>query len=385
MKLIERIDEYKNQLIRFYDSLDTNLQNWRNKDRRLFGYLCSYVPEEVLYAAGIIPIRILGSLAPLTKADSHFQPFVCRLIRSTLDKGLAGNLNHLNGMIISYTCDGMRMLYDTWKQMIPTEHTYLLDLPASLNSDSNKKRFFQINEDFLKDVERYTGNEITNSSLISAIEIYNSYRRLVKRFYYLRQKYVLPVSNSEALKIYLGALLAPKDAFNEIFENFLGVIENWIDSGEKPSSENPIRLHLSGSIVVDPTFLDLVDRVGGLIVSDDLCTGTRNYWDLVENYKENPIEAVIKRYLDKVSCPSKYPASNRFAFLTDRLRESKAKGLIFFGEKYCDPHLFEFPSIREKVESIGIKTLWLETELIASGPEQLITRLETFVDILRSE
>jgi benzoyl-CoA reductase subunit C len=84
-----------------------------------------------------------------------------------------------------------------------------------------------------------------------------------------------------------------------------------------------------------------------------------------------------------VACPTKYPAANRPGFLLDRLQESRAKGVIFILEKYCDPHLFDYPALRQALEAEGVATLWLETELVASGTEQLRTRLETFMDMLR--
>ena len=59
--------------------------------------------------------------------------------------------------------------------------------------------------------------------------------------------------------------------------------------------------------------------------------------------------------------------------------------MIIVGEKFCDPHLFDLPAVRERVEALGVNTMWLETELVASGQEQLMTRVETFMEVLKQK
>jgi benzoyl-CoA reductase subunit C len=381
MTVLQKIDKAKAQILDFYQNHDDLARGWKRQGRRIFGYLCSYVPEEILWAADILPVRILGHLDSLQQAEAHFQPFVCRLIRSSLDKGLRGTLDYLDGIVVPYTCDGMRMLYDAWVAHVPKHVAYLLDLPSALASESNKRYFYRAQEEFRRSIERYVGHSIEEERLNASIKVYNRYRKLAKRFYALRLQHRLPITGSEAMKIYLAALMSPKSEYNERLSALLELFEEWVGSGEE-HRPGAVRVHISGSVVVDPLFFELIDQVGGEVVSDDLCTGTRYYWDLVDE-REEPFRAVSERYLNRVACPTKYPAANRPGFLLDRLQESRAKGVIFILEKYCDPHLFDYPALRQALEAEGVATLWLETELVASGTEQLRTRLETFMDMLR--
>ena len=40
-------------------------QDWQKRTGgKVMGYFCTYVPEEILYAAGVLPVRILGSHEP---------------------------------------------------------------------------------------------------------------------------------------------------------------------------------------------------------------------------------------------------------------------------------------------------------------------------------
>jgi len=379
---LQEIEKKKRSLIQYYENPRIAADAWKSNGGKVMGYLCSYVPEEILFAAGILPVRILGHLNDLSVASSYFQPFVCRLIRSTLEKGLSGSLGYLDGVIISYTCDGMRMLYDTWEANVKTGFNYMLDLPSSLDSETNLRYFSSAIKDLAASVAGYTKKEIREEDLRNAIAVYNRYRRLAKELFYLRLSNDLPLSSDEFMKINLAALTSPKDSFSDELESFLALLKDGVKTGMTGSRIKKASVHISGAVVVDPVFYKLIEEVGGYVASDDLCTGTRYYWDEVEEAGD-PIESLVHRYISRVTCPSKYPAQNRPSFQLDRIRESKAMGVIIFGEKYCYPHLFDIPAVRKRIEESGISTLLLETELVATGREQMVTRLEAFMDILK--
>jgi bcr-type benzoyl-CoA reductase subunit C len=382
-ELLRRIEGEKRRLMRLYERQEDFLVKAKKKGRKVFGYMCSHVPEEILFSADIIPVRILGHLGALGSAEEHFQPFVCRLIRSSLDRALRGELEFLDGVVIPYTCDGMRMLHDTWAENVKSGFVVLLDIPSCLNSDTNIKYFRSAYNEFIRAVENYIGHTIGRQRLRDAIVIYNRYRELVKRFYFLRQNYRLPVGESEALKIYLAGLVSAKDDYSESLGRLVNWLEKWSTVPLKDSAREPVRVHVSGSVVVDPSYFELVEEAGGRVVSDDLCSGTRYFWDLIEE-SGDPFEALEKRYLLTGGlCPSKYPTTlSRTNFLVDRVRESKADGVILILEKYCDPHLFDFPGLASTLESLSIPSLALESELVASGKEQLRTRIEAFFNVV---
>ena len=384
MKLLSQIEDEKHALLNYYEKPSVEITKWKEGNRKVFGYLCSYVPEEILFAAEILPVRIFGHLGDLTASTSHFQPFVCRLVKSVLDAGLTGKLDFLDGLIVSYTCDGMRMLYDSWYSAVSGGFTYLLDLPSSLDRAPNRKYFEESIRELVKEIECFGHDPLNLDKLRESIKVYNRYRVLAKKLHTLRLNNDLPLSSSEVLKINLGAMRAPKDRHNEVLSRFLVLLEEWVDTkATLPSPPKP-KIHVSGSLVVDPVFYEIIDKAGGVVVSDDLCTGTRYYWDQVEETVD-PLKGLINRYLSKVTCPSKYPSQNRPAFVLDRIRESSAQGVIIIGEKFCDPHLFDLPAIQKKIEALGVSTLWLETELAASGQEQLMTRIESFMGILKKD
>ena len=60
------------------------------KGRKLIGYLCSYCPEEMVYAAGLVPVRIFGSPGPYPLADNYLPHYYCAHARGCLNAGLGG-------------------------------------------------------------------------------------------------------------------------------------------------------------------------------------------------------------------------------------------------------------------------------------------------------
>jgi benzoyl-CoA reductase subunit C len=86
-----------------------------SKDKRVIGYLCSYVPEELLYAAGAIPVRIFSNEEVPSYGDSIMQSHYCAFARSILHQGLKGDYDYLDGLVWAYTCNTMRFAYEAWE------------------------------------------------------------------------------------------------------------------------------------------------------------------------------------------------------------------------------------------------------------------------------
>ena len=106
------------------------LEKWKKQtDNLIFGYLCTYIPEEVLHAARILPVRILPETEPITKGEGYIVPFLCPYIRSVFDQALKGKYAYLDGIVQNHTCDGMTHLYSEWNLHVRTTYSYFLGQP----------------------------------------------------------------------------------------------------------------------------------------------------------------------------------------------------------------------------------------------------------------
>ncbi len=142
------------------------------------------------------------------------------------------------------------------------------------------------------------------------------------------------------------------------------------------------RLILTGGVCNQPDIYTVIDEAGGVVVGDDLCTGSRSFSGLIDE-KADPMAAIAARYLERVVCPAKHRGlSERAENLVRLAREKRAGGVIFFLLKFCDPHAFDYPYLREALEKAGIPSMAVEVEDRLPADGQLRTRFEAFIEMI---
>ncbi|UCE44253.1 MAG: 2-hydroxyacyl-CoA dehydratase, partial [Candidatus Bathyarchaeota archaeon] len=186
------------------------------------------------------------------------------------------------------------------------------------------------------------------------------------------------IPGSEALETVLSSMLTPKDMHNRLLTRLLQEIPQRDDPPMKG-----VRLLVSGSVMDDAELLKIVEAAGGSVVADDLSTGSRYFWDLIDSNTNPPLLAIAKRYLDKVPCPFMGQSEDRFRHVKDMVKGYDVEGVIIFALRFCDPHLFDAPLLKEELESSGVPVLCLEWEHAVTGVAQLRTRIEAFLEMIR--
>ena len=185
------------------------------------------------------------------------------------------------------------------------------------------------------------------------------------------------------MKAVLSSFTSPKEFHSGLLKGLIKEAQAKISTRGAITEASKVRLHISGSLVTDMRFYEMIEDAGGDIISDDLCTGTRYYWDNVIQKDNNPIDAISDRYFYKLPCACKHPNTDRHEFIFDSVRQGDIQGVIFVMEKYCDAHLYDQPLLNEKLEKMNIPVLVIDAELSLSGQEQVRTRIETFINILK--
>jgi benzoyl-CoA reductase subunit C len=344
---------------------------------RVIGYMDSYVPEEFIHAMGMIPVRLLGSSESITFADAHLPIFAGQQTRSILNQGLKGDLSHLAGVVLSNSSDAIRTLYDLWHRHIPQQWAALVDVPAILDGEANHKLFRTAMLHFIEELERLAGCALEPSKVRRTISLYNENRRLLKKAASRLGNSPQQLNAETYLDAVLSGFVIGKDRHNELLRHLLE------DSGSAPSDSEDylLPLHVSGPVLVDRAFLPMLRQCGATMVSEDLGTGSRYYWDEVSETGD-PIDEVIQRYWSKIPESYKLPMEPRWFHLEEQLKGSKAKGAVFIVERYSDEDQYDYPIFRDRLQQQGIPSLQLDSEFVL-GTEQARTRIQTFVEILK--
>jgi len=348
---------------------------------KLLGFFCTYVPEEILYAADVLPVRILGSHEPQDVTEAHIFGMFCPFCRDCLAQGLKGRFDYLDGLMIAQSCLHIRQAYTSWEKHRPVEFSYYLNMPHKVKSPRAKKFLAGELAGFVRAVEEWTGKTITDEKLREGIEVMNRSRGLMRCFYDLRRADPPPVTGAEALAVVLSNQMSDKREHSDQLEQTIGKLEG----RTPPEQAAGTRLLIVGSEDDDMQFFEMVERVGGTIVTDEHCTGTRYFWNQVELNGGSPLEAIAARYCDRPPCPTKdWEIRDRVEHILKLAREWECKGAIVIQQKFCDPHELDTPAIKKALEAAGVPVLLLEFDVtVPVGQFQI--RVEAFLEMLEAE
>ena len=355
---------------------------YKHQGKKVFGWLCTYVPEEIIHAAGALPIRITGYSKEMELEDGTAYLYInsCSFSRSCLQLGLKGEYNFLDGVAGGSTCDGARRLFDLWRNYIDTPFYHVLTVPRKYTQSAHDLYHSQVLQ-FKVHLEEFMGIQITDESLYRSIGVYNESRALLKRLYELRKLDNPPITGTETMEVLNACFRMPKELFNEWLSNLLDELQ-----GSDNASKSRARLMLVGSAITNPELIESIEELGGLIVTDELCTGTR-YWSdpVVLDKNSTPIEAISRRYLNNFPCARMFPSDERFNRILDLARDFRVDGVISQIIRYCVPYAHDLPLLMERLKANGIPTLALDVEYGTSGSGQIRTRVQAFLEMLEEK
>jgi benzoyl-CoA reductase subunit C len=358
-----------------FETRDSIAAEWKAKSgSKVVGCISTYVPEEIIYAAELLPVEIFGKYETFAKSDVYLPGFSCSFMRGLLEKLLEKEYEYLDLITLPSLCDSIWGFYSIWRELSPDARIYLLHYPSQ-RSRQALDYFVDTVERFKSFIEASSTKDIFDDDLRAAIQVYEQNRRLLKRLYELRKRESPPVSGVEALQIVLSSMTTPKQVHNQLLEKLLDEIEN---RQEHPKGD--IRLLISGHIIEDPAILRLIEDSGALIVSDDLDTGSRYFWASIESASK-PVEAISKRYFE---LPSPYGSSfeDRIRYLKAMVKEFRVDGIVFPTRKFCDPYLFDYAVLGRAMKEESVPSMLLEYEYPLTKAS-LKTRVEAFVEMLR--
>lgn len=357
------------------------INSWRDEGKKVLGYFCTYIPEEIMYAADILPVRVRArtcGAGDTPMGDAYMTPTACSYTRCCLELANQKHYDFLDGIVSCNSCDQIRRLYDNIRYKAPFPYHYIMGVPGCV-SDTTHEWFRHEITKFKESLEKTFEVNISDEKLSKAIQVYNKSRTLLKELYNLRKRDNPPISGTDVLNIISAGISMPRDQFNDLLTLQLQELK------EKDGiSDHKARIMIVGSMLDEPEYMKVIEDLGGLVVTDAQCLGTRYFWDLIDENK-NPIDAIGERYLSKISCPrmtGKY--TEREDFMVKLIKEFNVDGVILQRMKFCILWWAEIFLLRKRLKEEGIPFLELEREYVLSGAGAMKTRVQTFMEILEA-
>ena len=360
--------------IKAVENRTESLRTLAGGGRPIIGYFCTYTPIEVIHAAGAVPVRIMGGGKAVWKADSLTPNFICPYMRQALEGGLDGEYDYLSGVIQGYTCDVACGLVNIWRDNVGGRLFHSVPLPY--NSGPEAKEFFSSVIRELVDKLSEIGLAMTDSSLTKSLNLYAMIRRRLADFHELKMKASLPMSGADFLRLVQAGFVMPPEDYLAMLDDLRAGLK-----GLEPHSAG-LPVVVSGSLIEEPRILELLESCGGRVAADDLCTGLR-YFDPPDPEGDDPMTRLYRRHEARFPCPSRSRAQERAVLLSGLARLTGARGVVFLFQKFCSPHLADFPVVQKYLSERGLASVSLEFEESGLNEGQMLNRLESFFEVLR--
>jgi len=351
------------------------LKEWKGDGGRVVGFACGYVPEEIIHATGLFPYRMEARGTKETGlADVYMHRFNCTFSRCILQAGLAGDYDFLDGFCLLNGCEQIRRLYEIWEKHLPTDYLYMVTVPHSIN-DAGFEWYKEEIYNFKETLTHNFGRRCSTSDLSKSIKTYNESRRLIQELYELRKAEKVPISGSYALKILLSAGIMLREKYNELLKEALDEIRK-----RDGNSGYKARLMVGGSALDDAALIEIIEELGGEVVTDSLCFGSRHFMNLIEE-DGDPLEAIARRYYYHNPCPRMMGEfDDRLRFTEEMAKGANVDGIILSKIVFCDNHAVESTMLAEDLEPKNVPVLVLEREHMLSDIGRLKTRIEAFME-----
>jgi benzoyl-CoA reductase subunit C len=346
------------QAQRLFDDLTFSAaREWKAAapDRKVIGYMPIYVPREIIHAAGMLPLGILGGGDQLEviHGDAYYQSYICRIPRSTIELGVSGRLDFVDGMLFPSICDVIRNLSGMWKMMFPNVYVRYFDVPQNYRDDIGGNYYANELSELMHDLAGLRGKPIADDELRRSIAVYNENRRLVRELYAFRAERPWQAPAAEVYLVLRAGLTLPVEQHSEMIRDYLAAAK----AEERPRRDN-CRIVLTGLFCEQPplNLIKSLELAGCYVVDDDLLLITR--WLTGDVPLEgSPLQNLALAFLHQSeSTAAKYEPNlkEKGQHLVRAVKRSGAEGVIFSCPSFCDPALLERPMLQHVLKDAGI-------------------------------
>ncbi len=353
-------------------------KEWKKQGKKVIGVMSSYVPEEVISAAGMLPWRITGTWQENVSRATVYRPeYTSPYSNHVLESLLSGELGFLDGIVIADQDQDLLRLYDLLVYLKLLPFCFAIHIPV-VDRELSYRFFTGEIGRLMSSLEDIGGVKIGKESLRSSINTYNQMRSLLSRMYELRKREIPPLSGAEVLGITTAAQVMPKEQFNHELGKLLPELEEKRKTNLK--QVHP-RLLISSEHLDNPAYLDLVEE-GCLVAMDDMDTGIRYFVQAVDTSLEDPAYALAKRYISRHGTARMFNWDGQAEQVIKWVKGFEIDGVLSLPHRWDYPQRFRMPILSQKLEKAGIPNISLEREYHLANVGQLRTRIGAFLEML---
>lgn len=351
-------------------------RDYQQAGKKVIGVISSIVPEELIWAAGMLPMRVTGVWnADIALATVYRSTSTCSYCNHVLQALLSGEWAFLDGVIAADKDQDILRMLEMAEYGGGAKSTCILHTPFSPTRTSEEYYRTQLKKE-QEYLEALSGQPITQAQIRDALHLFNELRGLVREVYDLQKREHPALTGTEMLGLTTG--LQVMDRAEAVEE--LRALLPWLRQRKAPAKCLTPRVMVSSDSLDDPAYFALVEEEG-MIVMDDLDTGSRYYFYDTDESKE-VYAALAERYVSRILAPRMNNWEEQIASNVDWAREYRADGVMVMPLTWCNPQRFRWPMLKRELDAAGIPAILLEREYHFANEGQLRTRIGAFLELL---
>lgn len=342
-----------------------------------FGYFPMHAPEEIIYAAGYLPVGMWGGKTEIKYADKYLQGFCCTIMKANMEFGITGVYNMLKGVLIPCFCDTLKCVCEDWKYAVPNLPLIPIVYPQNRNADGAMDFLVCKFQNVKSELEKLSGKEITEAALEKAFDVYEHYRSVMRKFTELISDYPLTFDAKTRHLVLKAAHFMDKAEYTAAVEDIMEQLSS------VPKEEfRGIKVIATGLISEPVEVLDIFCENDIAVAGDDVSHQSRAF-RTPSPESGSVLEKMAGRIAAQRGDTFLYEASkDKGDMLIEMVKRTKADGIVLFMMKFCDPEEFDYPILKKQAEAAGIPLLYLEVDQQMDSYEQLRTRIQSFAEMI---
>jgi len=362
------------------------LQDHRAAGGKVVGLYCVFVPEDLILAAGAIPVGLCaGAQFAVPDAEEVLPRNTCPLVKSSFGFKLSRTCPYVQAsdfVVGETTCDGKKKMYEILADYHPT---YVMEVPQK-KTPLGRQLFIEEVHGLKAKLEAETGRAITASGLAEATRLIDGKRRALQRLQGLRKARPAPISGLDALLIVQIAFYDDVVRFTEKVNALCDELDQRVARGEGVASPNAARIVVSGSPMAIPNWKlhQLLEESGAVVVSEESCTGTR-YFNYLTPANDGTVDGQLAAIADRqleTNCACFTPNDERLDDVVALARGWDADGVVHYDLQFCHTFANEAVKVERRLAGEGVPLLRIETDYSEEDVGQLRTRIDAFLEMI---
>lgn len=341
------------------------------------GIMPVYCPEEIVHAAGYLPIGMWGAQKKqISKARTYLPPFACSIMQSVMELQLEGVYDDLEAVIFSVPCDTLKCMSQKWNRPVPA---IVFTHPQNRKIAKDAANVFAREEfNIVKEkLEDILDVHISNKAIKNSIAVYNENRAACREFSDVAAEYAAVVTPSDRHAVIKARWFMEKSRHTALVKELIAALK-----AELAPEFKGKKIIVTGIQVEPYDVLDIFQENGFAIVADDLAQETRNFRQDVPD-DDDALMALARAWNEFDGCSLATDANKpKGQMIIDAVKKYGADAVVVCMMKFCDPEEFDYPILLQEFEAAGVKNLYIEIDQESTAFEQVKTRIQTFAEIL---